>query len=64
MMLACLRRGGAYLFSFAERRPGAPVDLFFYAAPPRRCTLLFEVVSHRHAAAEGTGDDEAVKDYC
>ena len=35
--------------------------LFDSAAPPRRCPLLFRVVSHRRAAAVGDGDDDAVK---
>ena len=40
---------------------GAPVNVFFYAAPPRRCLLLDRVGGHRRDAAMGAGNIEAEK---
>ena len=44
-----------------ERCPGAPVDLFVTAAPPRRCPLLVDVEGHRRARC-GNGEAERIVD--
>jgi hypothetical protein len=56
-----LLSSAAGLFMSRGRHPGAPVDLLFNAAPPRRCPLLFFVVGHRRAASISAGDNKAVK---
>ena len=68
-LLICVRSRCCGLFLSAlvfilvcERRPGARVHLFVFAAPPRRCLLLFSVVRHRRAAAMSAGDGEGNED--
>ena len=63
MLLAVpFRIAGQVFILVCERRPGARVHLFVFAAPPRRCLLLFSVVRHRRAAAMSAGDDEGNED--
>ena len=64
--LICLRGGDVGLLARAAgpiRCRWPLVDLFFNAAPPRRCSSLLDVGGHRRAAAMGAGDDEAEK-FC
>jgi hypothetical protein len=42
-------------------RSSAPVDLFVFAAPPRRCPLLYFVLGHRRAAEMVASDDDRKK---
>ena len=56
------RIAGQVFILVCERRPGARVHLFVFAAPPRRCLLLFSVVLHRRAAAMSAGDGEGNED--
>ena len=51
----------AGLFISRGHHPGAPVDLFFNAAPPRRCPLLFFIVGHCHATLMSAGNNNALK---
>jgi hypothetical protein len=48
---------GHHVF-WCRGRSSAPVDLFVFAAPPRRCPLLFFVLGHRRAAEMVASDDD------
>ena len=63
MLLAVpFRIVGQVFILVCERHPGTRVHLFVFAAPPRRCLLLFSAVRHRRAAAMSAGDGEGNED--